>query len=234
MVLSQADYDGQRAETLLLGQASVYSVRAKSRSAGNSPINGRPEFPGTHRGNTPTSAPPLPGTAPVGVAVPSPPIYSSPHYRPDTDLSLPPRDPVAQVQLVCEQPPRSTSLNVVVQNSQLSITIAGAHSPVVPAGRLSPWGGASPLTLSAGSTGSVTSLTEVETKRIQEQCQRRECLRSALDKDRRQLDALRKTIDQLQEELTKEKMLLANLPQRPAAVNRISFSPVENENESNT
>lgn len=38
----------------------------------------------------PRVPPPLPLNAPIGTSFPSPPMYTSPIYRPDIDLSLPP------------------------------------------------------------------------------------------------------------------------------------------------
>lgn len=129
----QAGYNRRAAEALLQKEAPKYGrfplVKKmpqgppKSLSAGNSPLDGghKPLVDCL----TPTKVPPpLPVTPPVGAAAstgPSPPIYTSPLYRPDIDLSLPPPDLTggrgasSQVQVFCDQPRSSTSVNVILQ-----------------------------------------------------------------------------------------------------------------------
>ena len=131
----QAGYNRRAAEALLQKEAPKYGrfplVKKmpqgppKCLSAGNSPLDGgsKPLVACL----TPTKVPPpLPSTPPVAAAVssgPSPPIYTSPLYRPDIDLSLPPPDLTggrgtqasSQVQVFCDQPRSSTSVNVILQ-----------------------------------------------------------------------------------------------------------------------
>ena len=93
-------------------------------SPGNSPLDGGARS----LGGSPTQnrvPPPLPATPPIAGAAavlssgPSPPIYTSPLYRPDTDLSLPPPDmartsQASQIQVIRGQPLTSTSVNVIL------------------------------------------------------------------------------------------------------------------------
>ena len=135
MVCVQAGYNRRTAEALLQKEAPKYGrfplVKKmpqgppKSLSAGNSPLDGGCKPLGACL--TPTKVPPpLPATPPVAAVVtsgPSPPIYTSPLYRPDIDLSLPPPDLTggrgnqssSQVQVFCDQPRSSTSVNVILQ-----------------------------------------------------------------------------------------------------------------------
>jgi hypothetical protein len=69
----------------------------RKMSQETSPTSGRNPFrvPLQINGNqTPADGqrvpPPIPSMPPVGAAFPSPPIYTSPRYRPDIDLSFPP------------------------------------------------------------------------------------------------------------------------------------------------
>ncbi|XP_046654854.1 TGF-beta-activated kinase 1 and MAP3K7-binding protein 2-like isoform X1 [Daphnia pulicaria] len=178
--IRKAGYNRRAAEALLQKEAPKYGrfplVKKmpqgppKSLSAGNSPLDGghKPLVDCL----TPTKVPPpLPVTPPVGAAAstgPSPPIYTSPLYRPDIDLSLPPPDLTggrgasSQVQVFCDQPRSSTSVNVILQpdtvpyvtyssastdhhrglHSQLKITISpqgGTVSAVQRSNILSPW-----------------------------------------------------------------------------------------------
>ncbi|XP_045032851.1 TGF-beta-activated kinase 1 and MAP3K7-binding protein 2 isoform X4 [Daphnia magna] len=259
--IRKACYNRQAAEALLQREAPKYGRfplvkkttqgNPKSLSAGNSPLDGGPKSLGDCV--TPTKFPPaLPVTPPVAAAAaassrPSPPIYSSPLYRPDIDLSLPPPDissgwetkASSQVQVFCEQPRSSTSVNVILQpsadtlpyvtyssastdhhrglHSQLQITISpqgGSVSAVQRSNLLSPWHyGAVPVPNAGNVNGlnqqctSSLSLPD-QAEHIKEQCKRRESLRRSLDEDRQQLILLRRKVENLQEELTKEKRLL--------------------------
>ncbi|KAI9559887.1 hypothetical protein GHT06_013894 [Daphnia sinensis] len=258
--IRKACYNRQAAEALLQREAPKYGRfplvkkttqgNPKSLSAGNSPLDGGPKSLGDCV--TPTKVPPaLPVTPPVAAAAassgPSPPIYSSPLYRPDIDLSLPPPDisggretkASSKVQVFCEQPRSSTSVNVILQpatdtlpyvtyssastdhhrglHSQLQITISpqgGTVSAVQRSNLLSPWHyGAVPVP----TPGTVNGLNQQPTsslslpdqaEHIKEQCKRRESLRRSLEEDRQQLILLRRKVENLQEELTKEKQLL--------------------------
>ncbi|XP_059350237.1 TGF-beta-activated kinase 1 and MAP3K7-binding protein 2-like isoform X2 [Daphnia carinata] len=269
--IRKACYNRQAAEALLQREAPKYGRfplvkkttqgNPKSLSAGNSPLDGGPKS--LTDCVTPTKVPPaLPVTPPVAAAAaassgPSPPIYSSPLYRPDIDLSLPPPDissgretkASSQVQVFCEQPRSSTSVNVILQpatdtlpyvtyssastdhhrglHSQLQITISpqgGTVSAVQRSNLHSPWHyGAMPVPnpvngLSQQQSTSSLSLPD-QAEHIKEQCKRRESLRRSLEEDRQQLILLRRKVENLQEELTKEKQLLDtsernNVPQR--------------------
>ena len=129
----QARYNRVAAEALLAREAPQYGrtppvkkpAPTKSLSAGNSPMESGAK-PVADQSLTPTRAPPpLPVTPPMVMTVsasgPSPPIYTSPLYRPDIDLSLPPPDVTGrtpqtpQVQVFCDQPRSSTSVNVILQ-----------------------------------------------------------------------------------------------------------------------
>ena len=111
---AQAGYDRQAAEALLTREAPKYgrapllrkSPQGPAKSAGNSPV---PEVASK-------VPPPLPVTPPVAASGgPSPPVYTSPLYRPDIDLSLPPPDVVRQASQVQLFPRSSTSVNVILQ-----------------------------------------------------------------------------------------------------------------------
>ena len=62
--------------------------------------------------------------------------------------------------------------------------------------------------LSPWNYGQVSPSLPDQAEHIKEQCERRESLRRSLDEDRQRLVSLRKRVERLQEELTKEKRLL--------------------------
>ena len=194
---AQAGYDRQAAEALLTREAPKYGRAPLLRKS--------PQGPAKSAGNSPVAEvaskvpPPLPVTPPVAASGgPSPPVYTSPLYRPDIDLSLPPPDirQASQVQLF---PRSSTSVNVILQPPTDYVTYAGTQLKIT----ISPQGG----TVVQRSSYSPNSLTD-QSKHIQEQLAKRETLRSSLEEDKQRLVSLRKKVELLQEELAKAKCLL--------------------------
>lgn len=91
--------------------------------------------------------------------------------------------------------------------------VGGTVSAVQRSNMLSPWHyGAVPVP----NSGSMNSLNQQpsslslpdQAERIKEQCKRRESLRHSLEEERQQLIQVRRKVERLQEELTKEKRLL--------------------------
>lgn len=170
---------------------------SKSSPSTSSPMDGRGS----------SAPPPLPNTPPVASAVPSglvtPPSYASPLYRPDIDLSLPPPPSSSQ---------RSASVNVVLHPQEMAGRVLPGSSHVRSQLQIT-------ITTPPGHPGVPSSLphwygpaasSPVTEQRVKSQCAALESLRRSLEESRKQQTALRRRVEQLQEELTKEKQLLTN------------------------